>query len=79
MVPNYAAAQPGTVEAGKRAAVVAAWSEFQTLATIKCKICNGFGHNHKDCPTAKRITAFCKASLTARNRLAQARDDVIVA
>ena len=62
----------------KLGALVCAWGEFTDLYNILCKCCNGRGHQWRGCPTAKRISHIAKSSLTARNRLALARQNLVI-
>ena len=77
--PDFSAAAAGSPEHAKLGALVSFWAEICVMAEVRCKMCNGYGHQHRDCPTAKKLNKVAMASVTARNRHALARNELVVA
>ena len=54
-------------------AAVMMWTELKRMTRVRCKVCQGYLHTHKACPTDIRFRKLAKASSYARNKLACTR------
>ena len=75
---DYSAAAVGSIGAAKMGQLIGVWPDLAELAAIRCKICNGYGHSLRLCPTAKRLRAAWRSNLEPRNRLASVINDMTV-
>ena len=47
--------------------------ELNLVGNTQCAICDGYGHNHKTCPTNKKLKHFSKAGI-AQSILKRVKD-----